>query len=299
MGNASARENGGGSSGAGGGGGGGDGMQGTEVLSNGGANPAPQPHALTVRVGSADLMMNSPPRSPRRFDAAPLMFNPQVPAVPLRGDNPPFFHQMQRDEIPEAGGQQFERGIPTLITWSHGGNDVAVEGSWDNWSSRKRLQRSGKDHAILLVLPSGIYRYKFIVDGHVRYIQDLPCEADHMGQVCNILDVQDFIPENCEGVKEFETPQSPDSSYSHTLLGDEDFAKDPLVVPPQLQLTVLDTERIDGVASSSSPQRPQHVVLDHLFIEKGWASESVLALGLTHRFEQKYVTVVLYKPFKR
>lgn len=29
-----------------------------------------------------------------------------------------------------------EQGIPTMITWSYGGKDVAVEGSWDNWKTR-------------------------------------------------------------------------------------------------------------------------------------------------------------------
>jgi hypothetical protein len=54
---------------------------------------------------------------------------------------------------------------------------------------RKILQRSGKDHSILMVLPSGIYHYKFIVDGEWRYIPDHPFVADEMGHVCNLLDV--------------------------------------------------------------------------------------------------------------
>lgn len=54
---------------------------------------------------------------------------------------------------------------------------------------RKTLQRSGKDHTVLLVLPSGVYRYKFIVDGEVRYIPDIPFVADEIGGVCNLLDV--------------------------------------------------------------------------------------------------------------
>ena len=29
-----------------------------------------------------------------------------------------------------------EQGIPTMITWSYGGKEVAVEGSWDNWKIR-------------------------------------------------------------------------------------------------------------------------------------------------------------------
>lgn len=108
--------------------------------------------------------------------------------------------------------------------------------------------------------------------------------------------LQDNVPENLESVAEFEAPPSPDSSYGQGLLGDEDFAKDPVAVPPQLHLTVLGSENSEETPSSP---KPQHVVLNHLFIEKGWASQSVVALGLTQRFQSKYVTVVLYKPLKR
>ncbi|GAA0156338.1 kinase modulator [Lithospermum erythrorhizon] len=165
-----------------------------------------------------------------------------------------------------------EQGIPTLITWSRGGNNVLVEGSWDNWKLRKAMHRSGKDHSVLQVLASGIYHYKFIVDGEVKYIAELPHEIDDMGHVSNLLDVNDYIPENPKNVAEFEAPPSPDSIYGQTFPGDDDFAKEPVIVPPQFHLTVL---------------------------EKGWASQSMVALGLTHRFHSKYVTVVLYKPLKR
>ncbi|KAL3530096.1 hypothetical protein ACH5RR_009418 [Cinchona calisaya] len=293
MGNASGRQNGGVDGGGGGGGGEGPGGD-----ISGRSNGASELHADAMGVPSADLMVNSPPQNPRPpSSTSPLLFTPQVPAVPLHGNGPSFFSQMQRNETQGTIHQPLVRGIPTLITWSYGGNDVVLQGSWDNWRSRKTLQRSGKDHTILLVLPSGIYHYKFIVDGNVRHIPDLPCEADEMGQLCNLLDVHEHISENFDGVREFEAPPSPDSSYSHSFLWDEDFAKEPVAVPPQLELPGLDTENIDEGASSSPT--PQHVMLDHLFVEKGWASQSVLSLGLTHRFQSKYVTVILYKPLKR
>ncbi|KAI3905756.1 hypothetical protein MKW92_010551 [Papaver armeniacum] len=247
-----------------------------------------------VRVTSYDSMGNSPPESPGR-SRSPLMFAPQVPVAPLqRGDAPSALNQMWMNESHGAVDLPPEQGIPTLITWSYGGQDVAVEGSWDNWTSRKKLQRSGKDHSILLVLPSGIYQYKFIVDGEWRYIPDLPCIADEMGRIHNLLDVDDYVPENLESVVEFEAPPSPDNSYGQTFPVDEDFAKEPVAVPSQLHLTVLGMQN-----SAEASTRPQHVVLNHLFIEKGWASQSLVALGLTHRFQAKYVTVVLYKPLRR
>lgn len=103
------------------------------------------------------------------------------------------------------------------------------------------------------------------------------------------------MPENPQSVAEFEAPSSPDSSYSQAFPAEEDFAKEPVAVPPQLHLTVLGMENTDEASSS----KPQHVVLNHLYIEKGWASQSVVALGLTHRIQTKYVTLVLYKPLNR
>jgi 5'-AMP-activated protein kinase regulatory beta subunit len=61
---------------------------------------------------------------------------------------------------------------------------------------RRVLERSGKDHAVLLVLPSGIYHYRIIVDGEPRYVSEQPHVTDERGQVANLLDVhvsKDYI----------------------------------------------------------------------------------------------------------
>ncbi|CAL9145525.1 SNF1-related protein kinase regulatory subunit beta-1-like [Musa acuminata AAA Group] len=240
-------------------------------------------------------MACSPPESPRN-SRSPRMSAPQIPVAPLQraADTPPVFSQTWMNHSDGPFDPPIENGIATLITWGHGGKEVLVEGSWDNWTSRKALQTSGKDHSILLVLPSGIYHYKFIVDGELRFIPDLPHMAYETGHTVNILDVSDYIPEIVEGVSEFEAPPSPNSSYGGSFPVDEDYAKEPPMLPPQLHLTVLGSREAEG-----SSTKPQHVVLNHLFIEKGWASQSLVALGLTHRFQSKYVTVVLYKPMRR
>ncbi|KAG6411379.1 hypothetical protein SASPL_129460 [Salvia splendens] len=250
-------------------------------------------HAPTIRVASSDLMVSSPPHDPHQ-SRAPLLFSSQAPVIPLQRNDGQSLNPLRQNEAQRAFDHPLEQGIPTIITWSFGGNNVVVEGSWDNWRTRKMLQRTGKDHSILLVLPSGIFRYRFIVDGEVRYIPDLPTETDQSGHVCNLLDVNDYVPENLDSVAEFEAPLSPESSYGQDFPGDEDFAKDPLMVPPQLSSSVLSSE----TNKDSSASRPQHVVLNHLFMEKERSAQSVVALGLTHRFQSKYVTVVLYKPLK-
>ncbi|PKA48147.1 SNF1-related protein kinase regulatory subunit beta-1 [Apostasia shenzhenica] len=247
------------------------------------------------RSRSLEAMGSSPPESPSR-SRSPLMFAPQVPVAPLQraSDAPSGFNHYWMNDPYVTSDPPLEKGIPVLITWNFGGTNVLVEGSWDNWTSRKALQRSGKDHSILLVLPSGVYQYRFFVDGQWRYIVDLPSVANEMGHF-NIIDVNEYVPEDLQSVGEFESPPSPDSSYGHMLPVDEDFAKEPPTVPPQLHLTVLGTQQPDDQAIVN----PQHVVLNHLFIEKGWSSQSLVPLGFTHRFQSKYVTVVLYKPARR
>ncbi|KAL6990621.1 SNF1-related protein kinase regulatory subunit beta-2 [Sarracenia purpurea var. burkii] len=190
-----------------------------------------------------------------------------------------------------------EHGIPTMITWCYDGKEVSVEGSWDNWKTRKPLQRSGKDFAILKVLPSGVYQYRFIVDGQWRYAPDMPWAQDGTGNAYNILDLQDYVPEDVESISGFEPGQSPESSYNNFQLGTEDYAKEPPLVPPHLQMTLLNVP--SSYIDIPPPSRPQHVVLNHLYMQKGRSSPSVVALGSTHRFLAKYVTVVLYKSIQR
>lgn len=45
-----------------------------------------------------------------------------------------------------------------LATGSHGGTNVEVEGSFDNWTTRQTLQRAGKDFTIVKLLPPGVYQ---------------------------------------------------------------------------------------------------------------------------------------------
>lgn len=112
--------------------------------------------------------------------------------------------------------------------------------------------------------------------------------------------VQAYVPEYLHSVAEFEGPSSPESSYGQAFPGEEEFAKEPAVAPSQLHVTVLGMENsADPDPPLSSSSKPQHVLLNHLFIEKGWPSQQMVAMGLTHRFESKYVTVVLYKPLKK
>ncbi|KAL6200860.1 hypothetical protein ACLB2K_024575 [Fragaria x ananassa] len=322
MGNVNGREDGGGSPSA----------AAAEEEAGGGTDQEGHPPPL-VGGGAgavvAELMGQSPPHSPRATHS-PLMFTPQVPVVPLqRPDemqipNPSWMQTSAYEDM------SCEQGIPTMITWSYGGKDVAVEGSWDDWKTRFQekkkqdsliihlvcaaltpsqvltsilffrlpLQRSGKDFTIMKVLPSGVYQYRFVVDGQWRCAPDLPLSHDDAGNSYNLLDLQDYVPEDIGSISGFEPPQSPDSSYSNMQLGSEDFAKEPPLVPPHLQMTLLNAP--SSCMEMPAPlSRPQHVVLNHLYMQRGKSGPSVVALGTTERFIAKYVTVVLYKSLQR
>jgi len=95
----------------------------------------------------------------------------------------------------------------------------------------------------------------------------------------------------------FEVPRSPDSSYNNPIPTIEEEARDPPLVPSHLQHAVLGfPPSRDGF---SSLPLPQNVTLNHLYIENRESPRSVVALGITHRYRSKYVTVVLYKPVRR
>lgn len=63
----------------------------------------------------------------------------QVPVAPLQRPD-----EMQSSNIWMHTSSSYEdmmteQGIPTMITWSYDGKEVAVEGSWDNWKTRYQL----------------------------------------------------------------------------------------------------------------------------------------------------------------
>lgn len=264
---------------------------------------------VPAHIPPSDFTMSSTPP-----DTSPSLITPQIPQVPLchadEGGMSWKYHHMHGKNN-KAGGDAVEGStIATLIEWHHGGNDVAVEGSWDNWRTRSTLQRSGKDFAILKFLPAGVYHYKFCVNGEWRHSPDLPFVLDENGNGINILYVQDNVAENLDGVAEFAVPGSPESSYDSPFPGPEDYSKDPPLLPSQLYLNTQLEAAQHLFSSSPSLQassvcattgRPQHVVLNHLFVEtkKATSSPPVLALGFTQRFRAKYVTVILHKPLRR
>ncbi|KAL6140296.1 hypothetical protein ACLB2K_058596 [Fragaria x ananassa] len=184
------------------------------------------------------------------------------------------------------------------ISWTHGGRQVAVTGSWDNWETREPLQNTGNEFIAIKLLPSGLYQYRFIVDGCWRCAPDLPWLYDKSGTAYNVLDLQEYGLELPERLSKFETPPSPPSSYDNRCLSEDDFSKPPPEVPPQLQVPFLNRPSSSSNASDQPLSMPHYSQLNHLYIQNQIGGE-LFALSSTHRFRQKFVTMVLYKRLNR
>ncbi|XP_059662867.1 SNF1-related protein kinase regulatory subunit beta-2-like [Cornus florida] len=236
-----------------------------------------------------ESMVQSPIQSPRAQYQSPLMFTPQVPIVPSPRPDDMVQTQSNEDVLSEK---------VIVITWSYDGNEVAVVGSWDNWKRREFLQKSGRDFTIMKVLQSGVYHFRFIVDGQWRYAPDLPREPDEMGNIFNILDLRDHVPEVSNNISGTESPPSPVSSYNSLPFSTEDSNERLPELPPLLQKSPLD-QPSSSKDSLESLEKPFAAVLNHLYIQKRCTGKSMVALSSTQRFRTKYVTVVLYKSLKK
>ncbi|XP_038888559.1 SNF1-related protein kinase regulatory subunit beta-2-like isoform X1 [Benincasa hispida] len=228
-----------------------------------------------------------------------LISNPEYATVSL--SSPGLMLQPQPQSLPQSAAfsENVLYGTRTRVTisWNHGGNQVAIVGSWDNWQTRELLQNTGEKFVVIKTLPVGIYHYHFIVDGWLIYAPDLPWFRDDSGNAYNILDLQGHVSEFPESMSEFETPPSPPSSYDNQYLHEDDFSRPPPELPPQLQGTILNdpSSSVDG---RPLPVTPQSTELNHLYLQSN-VQDQFVALGSTLRIQEKYVTMFLFKPLSR
>ncbi|GMH36951.1 hypothetical protein BSKO_04824 [Bryopsis sp. KO-2023] len=256
-----------------------------------GNTPGHHKHRSSQDEGcSDDLFSGTSPCSP----GSPLSYSSQILMEPVSKEDG------QAGRSPElygmAGYPAQPKLVPTMVVWSHGGNHVAVEGSFDNWTARQTLQRSGKNFTVVKLLPPGVYQYKFIVDGEWKYDPNQSAMYDEMGNVNNVMEVQEFVPENLGGLSGFDPPPSPPSSYNCPESSSEDFAKDPPLMPQHLQYTLLNMPPV--MDPQQALPRPWHVILNHMYIQRGSPNVNALVVGTTHRYQSKYITTVMYKPRK-
>eukprot|EP00026_Physarum_polycephalum_P006375 Phypoly_transcript_06417.p1 GENE.Phypoly_transcript_06417~~Phypoly_transcript_06417.p1 ORF type:complete len:284 (+),score=58.28 Phypoly_transcript_06417:79-930(+) len=253
-------------------------------------SPPPSPHPHNI---SPTLLINSkgpsaipipnkvsafspitPPRGELRANEVNVLMSPPGSPSSLRmhGGPPPTL-------------------IPTVFTWTGGGKDVYITGGFNNWKEKIPLNLSEKDFTLIQYLPPGTYQYKFIVDGKWVHAPDQPIQTDLKGNVNNFLEVKP-ADRTEELASILSTPQgSPPGAYSTTIPG-PDFQKvPPPSLPPHLQRALLNIA--PSTVDPTILPLPHHVMLNHFYsLER----DNVTILGVTHRYRNKFVTTVLYKP---
>ena len=83
-----------------------------------------------------------------------------------------------------------------MFVWRHGGGQVHICGSFNNWQERVMMERvPGHDHEfrLQLSLAAGEYQYKYIVDGHWRCADDQEKVRDRHGNENNKVVIK--VPE--------------------------------------------------------------------------------------------------------
>jgi hypothetical protein len=102
--------------------------------------------------------------------------------------------------------------MPIVLNWRGGGKEVFVTGTFANeWRSKillKRTSTSGaassgsrgrasgakEEHTVVLHLPPGTHRMKFIVDDRWRVSRELPTATDGDGNLVNYLEIPNVGP---------------------------------------------------------------------------------------------------------
>ncbi|KAG2190175.1 hypothetical protein INT46_008394 [Mucor plumbeus] len=219
------------------------------------------------------------------------------------------------------------QGVPTIITWAQGGNNVYITGTFNGWKHKIKLVKSA-----VLDLPPGTHRLKFIVDDEWKCSNEMETATDPDGNLVNYLQVLDEDDEenNDEfGDNDLSTVSSSGSlsmaenkKYSNiippellqlasvmsnheqkddeevkqqrkTILEWEKKQPQPPGLPPHLEKVLLNSHTVSE-EDNSVLHEPNHVTLNHLYACS--IKDNVMALATTSRYRKKYVTTMYYRP---
>ncbi|GJJ68822.1 5'-AMP-activated protein kinase, regulatory beta subunit [Entomortierella parvispora] len=119
--------------------------------------------------------------------------------------------------LSDAGEDIKDGNVPTIITWSQGGQNVYVTGTFNNWKQKVRLNKSTSDFSTILNLPPGTHRIKFIVDDEWKCSTELSAATDAEGNLVNFLEVADEEQDELEGGQDTPINESPVGSYTDQI----------------------------------------------------------------------------------
>jgi len=211
------------------------------------------------------------------------------------------------EEVVNPKYQGVKKHVPAVVRWKHGGKEVYISGSYNNWQSTIRLSPSHEDFVAIVELPEGVHEYKFLVDGVWKVDPKEPSRVNEQGVVNNILEVKPSDFEVFEALAFDATSKKNDyvKNYNSSIQNEvfsqeipvgllEDCSLHPPALPPHLLNRVLLNQDIEMSYEPSLLPEPQHVMLNHMYALS--IKDGVMALSATHRYKKKFVTTLLYKP---
>eukprot|EP01071_Lankesteria_metandrocarpae_P004269 Lankesteria_metandrocarpae@DN3456_c0_g1_i2.p1 len=141
-----------------------------------------------------------------------------------------------RGDVSTDGGANFDAQtlIPCVFTWTHGGRNVFLTGSFTNWSMdhKIKLARSGQEFSAIKELSRGVHQYKFIVDDHWRFAPDQATVSDEHGNINNVLDISKYMPLNFAIPTEYEMAR--ETTYHRYIHDVCEYTSDAPLVPTLL-----------------------------------------------------------------
>jgi len=194
------------------------------------------------------------------------------------------------DTFGGASDETMYNVVPTVFKWEHGGRNVYITGTFNNWERQIPMHRSGNDFSYVHNLQRGKHAFKFVVDDEWRFAPDQPTVADVEGRINNFIDVSEFTPYTGDDnfFEKSKERKIPDEEFRQNIPDLDEYTKEPPALPPHLRHIVLNRE-----ASTADPLAlpvPQHVTLNHLYCTA--IKDGMMVLGATQRYKEKHCTIV-------
>ncbi len=169
--------------------------------------------------------------------------------------------------------------IPTVFRWEHGGRNVYITGTFNNWDKQIPMHCSGNEFTYIRDLKRGKHAFKFIVDDEWRFAPDLLNMSDKEGRVNNYIDVTDFQPYTGEedGYMAMGKTEAIEV-YGQETPDDDEYTKEPPPLPPHLRHIILNKPSPNSSDPKGLPV-PHHVALNHLYCTA--IKDKMMVLGMT------------------
>lgn len=229
-------------------------------------------------------------------DGLPAISDMPIPARHSQRGGPQNFAQPLPSNLVTDQTISFEgdadSAVPTVFKWEHGGRNVYITGTFNNWERQIPMHRSGNDFSYVHNLKRGKHAYKFIVDDEWRFAPDQPTVADIEGRINNFIDVSEFAPYQGDDhfFEKSKDRKVPESDFKQRIPELDEYTKEPPALPPHLRHIILNkpSPNIDPLGLPV----PQYVSLNHLYCTA--IKDDMMVLGATQRYKEKSVTVVFY-----